>query len=54
MSITFSGTKYGYTDNGNMYKKSKIGKKIGTIAGLAVLYPSANLGFKLSNKYINN
>ncbi len=53
MSVTFSGSQYGYTDNGHVYKKSNIGKKIGTVAGIAALYPMANLGFKISNRYSN-
>lgn len=48
MAISFSANNYGYTDNGNLYKKSKAGKKIGTVAGLAMLYPVGNLGFKVA------
>ena len=50
MSVTFTSANYGYTDNGNIYKKSKIGKKIGTVAGIAALYPLGNLGFKVASK----
>ena len=53
MGVTFSGSQYGYTDNGHIYKKSNIGKKIGTVAGIAVLYPVANLGFRISNRFSN-
>ncbi len=53
MGVTFSGFKYGYTDNGHVYKKSNIGKRIGTVAGIAALYPMANFGFRISNMYTN-
>ena len=58
MKTTILNGTYGYTKNQNQYKKSNIGKTIGTITGIGVFTPVANytmkdilketpLGFKL-------
>ena len=46
MNTTILKGTYGYTKNQNQYKKSNIGKTIGTITGIGVFTPVANYTMK--------
>lgn len=53
MSLSVKSGNVGYTNQGNPYQKSTIGKSIGTAAGLGMLIPATNSGVKRVGKSLS-
>lgn len=48
MSLSVKSANVGYTNKGNPYQKSKVGKNVGTAVGLGMLIPATNYSLKAS------